>query len=223
MLNSNTLDLSLIGAEKLKTPINYAYIYQNSENVKDALYNVDPHSIWVIVDGTSSWDGTGEGTTDPDDITIGKIIKNYKSLGVGTSSGSSKTDLSDGMGAITYAYEEDGITKTVKFSRAEAVDCYIKLTLSWKEDVDEEIKLTMLESIKNSIINYVNTLGISNNVLFSGVTSAIFNVYKESGYSEYLFDLVDLKIGGTTNPTDTRLPIKIYQFAKTDETKITIA
>lgn len=217
LLNANTLNLEEIGATQLVRPLNYVHVYQNNTANEDE-NKVAGHSIWVIVDGYSEWniEESPNSTNDPDDITIAKIIKNYKSLGAGTSSGSSKphTDIQP-RGAITYKFEEDGIEKEIKFSRVELLDCNVKLTLTWKSGVSDDDKATIITLIKNSIRDYINNLNIGDDVLYSGVSSAIYKVYTENNYLDYLFDINTLAIGSTPNPTGTRLGVAIYQKANT--------
>jgi uncharacterized phage protein gp47/JayE len=217
ILNANTLNLEKIDAKQLEHPVDYVHIYQNNESITNDKYNVPPHSIWVIVDGVSGWDkvASPDTTNYEDDITIAKIIKNFKSLGAGTSSGKSKS-LENGEGAIIYKYDEDGESREIRFSRAEAVECNVSVTLTWDTDILAEEKAKITESIRNAVTEYVNGLGINNDVLFAGLSSAIYNIYRNSGYNDYIFDITDLRIGSSENLTtsDRRLQVEIYQYPK---------
>ena len=222
LLNSSNLNLDAINSKPLNVPINTVYIYENNTNSVDA-ENVSPHSIWVIVDGTTSWDGKNGSTTDNDDITIANIIRNFKSLGAGTSYGKSTPVTEDKhTGAITYTYEDGTV---INFSRAEPIDCYINLNIVINRDViiegsQDENKL--ISSIKEAIINYVNNLGINNDILFSGVISAIHELNSSRGYEDFVFDITDLKIGNSSQSNTKKLEVDIYQFAQIDTDKITI-
>lgn len=218
LLNANNFDLSSIGAGELRTSLHTVNIYQNNTDNTNDKYGVKPHSIWVIVDGVSQWDGNGGSTTDEDDITIAKIIKYFKSMGVNTSSGSSQT-MSNGEGAVTYT-DEDG--NVIRFSRAQKLNCYVSIKLEWKAEVLEADKVRIKSAINEAIKNYVNNLGINNDVLFTGISSAIYNLYPTNGYEDFIFDITELKIGSSVNPSGTRLLVDIYQYAQISDDKISI-
>ena len=221
LLNANNFDLTSIGAEKLRTSLHTVNIYQNNTDNTNDKYDVTPHSIWVIVDGVSQWNGSGGSTTDPDDITIAKIIKYFKSMGANTSSGKSQkmSSSSGGEGAVSYT-DEDG--NVIKFSRAQKLNCYITLNLEWKTGVLDADKTRIKSAIREVIKTYVNNLGINNDVLFTGVSSAIYDLYPTNGYEDFMFDITSLKIGSTSNPSGTRLLVDIYQYAQISDDKIII-
>lgn len=212
LLNINNMDLSDVGISDLERPLQSVYIYQNNTDTPASQdqYNVTPHSIWVIVDGHTTWNGTGNTTTDEDDINIAKIIKYFKSLGVNTSYGKSKNPVVNGEGAIIY--NDNG--EEIKFSRAEVIDCYVDITLSWKQNILEDDKDNIISAIKEKVKTYINDLGIGNDVLFTGISAAIYSLYPALNYSDYVFDVTDLKIGNTSKPTGTRLNVDIYQYAQ---------
>lgn len=218
LLNANNFDLTSIGAETLRNTLHTVNIYQNNTDNTNDKYGVTPHSIWVIVDGVTQWDGNGTTTTDPDDKTIAKIIKYFKSMGANTSSGLSQK-VSAGEGAITHI-DEDG--NAIKFSRAQKLNCYITINLEWKAGVLEADKARIKLAITEAVKNYVNNLGINNDVLFTGVSSAIYNLYPTNGYEDFMFDITALKIGSTSNPSGTRLLVDIYQYAQINDTQIVI-
>lgn len=212
LLNMNNLDLEDIGITNgLENPPNYVYIHQNVDSNKDG-YDVPGHSIWVIVDGENQTDVAGI----TDNEKIARLIKNFKSLGAGTSFGKS-----DEGHRITC--EIDG--NTIYFSRAEDLDCAVEISISIGSSVLTEDYANIQQAIEDKILNYVNNLGVGNDVLFGGISSAIYELYSSLNYSDYVFDITGIKIGkaGTSlDDKNTRLFVDIYQSAKIISDNITI-
>lgn len=213
LLNANSLDLSDVGIGELKVPINYIYIYQNNTNSEDT-NGVGPHSIWVVVDGKIDED---------DDLNIAKIIKYFKSLGVGTSYGKSSTGDNITEGAVTKVIDGEDIN----FSRAEGVSCYIKIKLNYDKDIlnTEEKKQAIKDVVIAKVEEYVNGLDIGNDVLFMGIASAIYELYPTLGYSDNVFDITDIVVSGsqiTDETTTTSLSVNFWQYAHVEDKNITV-
>ena len=138
-------------------------------------------------------------------------------MGCGTSYG--KSTVLEGIPeeeqpyAISRKFKFDDVEETVYFSRAEGKECYITLNLVGNK-LEVEEKDTIGENIKESLVKYINNLGIHIDVLFSGVAKVIYNIQTTSGYEDFVFDITDIKIGNTENPQTTRLPVDIYEYAK---------
>ena len=204
LLNAVNLDLKQIDAKTLNSPIKYVYIYQNTDSAKDN-YEVAGHSIWVII--------AQENDNKEDNETIAKIIANYKSLGVGTSFGKSTEN---------YRVKETIDGNDIYFSRVENKDCYVNVTLNFNTDLTDDDKNKIKNNVKTKINNYIDNLGIGEDVLFQGVASAIFTIYEESGFKDYTFDITSITIGEAATPSGTKMSVDIYQNAVTDLNKITV-
>lgn len=211
----------LIAQIEEDTNADYVYIVENnSSQTSDT--GMTPHSIWVITNGKSEWDG--QGVSDyPDDIAIAKTILNYKSLGCGTSIPTAKQtyNSSTGEGQISVNITKDSTTYNIKFSRASGVSCYVALTL--KTDLVAGAQRNSIEyQIKQNIINYINNLGISNDVLYSGISSAIYDVITTNNYKDFVIDIDTVNVGTSSSPTTKRVTIDYDQYAQITESNITI-
>lgn len=217
----------LIAQIKNEVLLDYVYVFENNSNdpMTDSSspgLGMTPHSIWVITDGKSTWDGTGTYTNDPNDIAIANAILNYKSLGCGTSLPTAETyDSASGTGAITAQITLNSTTYEIKFSRASEVPCYVKIDLA-SDLTDAGIKSSIEHSIKTNIIDYISNLGIGNDVLQSGLSSAVYNVIEDNNYVDYVFDINSINVGNSASPTTKRQSIEINQYATIDEANITI-
>lgn len=209
-----------------KADVNYIYILENKsdDTINDPTDERDgmpPHSIWVIVDGTSSWDGQGGHSNDPEDIKIGETILNYKSLGCDTTFARDTYSSGSGTGAITVNIAIDSSEYAIQFSRANEIPCYVAVTLA--TDLPEGSQRDSIEyAIKENIVNYVNNLGISNDVLQSGLSSCVYDVILDNAYEDYVFDLDSITVGNSASPTAKRLSMKVNQYASITEENITI-
>lgn len=217
----------LIAQIKNDVQLDYVYVFENNSNdpITDSSspgLGMLPHSIWVITDGESTWGGTGTYTDDPNDIAIANAILNYKSLGCGTSLPTAEVyDSTNGTGAITAQITLNSTTYEIKFSRANKVPCYVNIELS-TDLLDAGVKSSIEYAIKTNIMNYISNLGIGNDVLQSGLSSAVYNVIEDNNYTDYVFDINSITVGNTATPTTKRQSIEINQYATIDEANITI-
>lgn len=202
-----------------KADVTYVYIIENnSETKKDGM---PPHSIWVITDGKSTWDGTGEVSDDPEDIKIGNIILNYASLGCANTNAPDTSTYNHGTGPIAVQIAVDSTEYNIKFSRATEVPCYVDVTLA--TDLTDTSKKSSIESeVKENIVKYIESLGISEDVLQSGLSSAVFDVITENAYKDYVFDIDSITVGRTTESMTKRLSMNVNEYSSITEDNITI-
>lgn len=203
-----------------KADITYVYIVENnSEQTSED--GMPPHSIWVITDGKSTWNGEGNVSDDPEDIKIGDIILNYASLGCVTTNAPDKSTYTGGTGPITTRIALDSSEYSIKFSRANAVPCYVNVTLV-SDLADASKKNAIALEIKDNIVAYIKGLGIGNDVLQSGLSSAVYSVITENDYIDYVFDIDSITVGRETNPTTKRLSINVNEYSTITEENINI-
>lgn len=203
-----------------KADITYVYIVENnSEQTSED--GMPPHSIWVITDGKSTWNGEGNISNDPEDIKIGDIILNYASLGCVTTNAPDKSTYTGGTGPITTQISLDSSEYSIKFSRANAVPCYVNVTLV-SDLADASKKNAIALEIKYNIAAYIKGLGIGNDVLQSGLSSAVYSVITENDYIDYVFDIDSITVGRETNPTTKRLSINVNEYSTITEDNISI-
>lgn len=203
-----------------KADIKYVYIIENnSENTTED--GMPPHSIWVIVDGKSTWDGTEDISDDPEDIKIGNIILNYASLGCANTNAPDKSTYNNGTGPIAVQIAIDSTEYNIKFSRATEVPCYVNVTLA--TDLKDENKKNAIElEVKDNIVKYIESLGISEDVLQSGLSSAVFDVITENDYKDYVFDIDSITVGKTANPSTKRLTMNVNEYSSITKENIVI-
>lgn len=202
-----------------KADITYVYIIEN--NSDNPTGGMPPHSIWVITDGTSTWDGTGEISNDPEDIKIGNIILNYASLGCGTTNAPDTSTYSDGKGKIAVNIAIDSTEYNIKFSRASTVPCYVNVTLT--TDLTDISKQNAIElEVKENIIRYIESLGIGNDILQSGLSSAVFDVITENAYKDYVFDIDSITVGRDSENMAKRLTIGVNEYSSITDKNIVI-
>lgn len=212
----------LIAQIQENTNANYVYIVENNSS-QTSSEGMDPHSIWVIVDGASKWDGTGV-SDYPDDIAIANTILNYKSLGCGTSipTAAQTYESTTGEGQISVNITIDSTVYNILFSRASGVNCYISLTLDTSLEAGSQ-RDSIEYQLKQNIVNYVNNLGINNDVLYSGVSSAVYSIISDNNYADFVIDIDNLYINKTPNPTSgKRVTIEHNEYPKITEDDITI-
>lgn len=215
----------LIAAIKNNTNATYVHIIENDG--AETVNNMPPHSIWVIVDGHSEWDGTGDYSMYPDDISIANTIFNYKSLGCATTYANdtytpyNAEEETGGTGAIKVQITLDSTVYEIQFSRANNIPCYVSVDLS--ANIPEGAQRSSIEyAIKENIINYITSLGISNDVLQSGLSSCVYNVIEQNDYVDYVFDLNSITAGRTSNPTDKRISMAENEYPSITEENIVI-
>lgn len=208
--------------------IEFARVIDNpqNENMTVGDVTIAPHNIWVLVkvkDGIS---------IDPNDTTAGGakrekeiagIILHYKSLGSGTmntlkTENNQTTESVTGTKSHTATVSIDGVDYKIKFNEIGSQDIFVKVTLNI-EQAYEDKKKTIQKSVQKAIVDYINSLGIGQDVLMSRVVSAISDT---NTYTDYGFDVKTITIGKTAEPTDTMVTIPVYKRAVTVNSKVTI-
>lgn len=200
---------------------NAAYCYILENNLSESSQGLPPHSIWVVTDGKSTWDGTGTYSTDPDDINIAQAILDYKSLGcgIGTITSAPTYNPSTGEGKISVQIARDNTEYDIVFNRASKVSVTLELNIASTLTAGSQRDSIELQ-IKQNIVNYINNLGISNDVLNSGVYASVYKVITDNKYSDYLLDINSIEFDN--DPTKKRINITQYQYANIDESDITV-
>ena len=208
--------------------IEFARVIDNpqNENMTVGDVTIAPHNIWVLVkvkDGIS---------IDPNDTTAGGakrekevagIILHYKSLGSGTmntlkTENNQTTESVTGTKSHTATVSIDGVDYKIKFNEIGSQDIFVNVTLNI-EQAYEDKKKTIQKSVQKAIVDYINSLGIGQDVLMSRVVSAISDT---NTYTDYGFDVKTIKIGKTVEPTDTMVTIPVYKRAVTVNSKVKI-
>ena len=208
--------------------IEFARVIDNpqNENMTVGDVTIAPHNIWVLVkvkDGIS---------IDPNDTTAGGakrekeiagIILHYKSLGSGTmntlkTENNQTTESVTGTKSHTATVSIDGVDYKIKFNEIGSQDIFVKVTLNI-EQAYEDKKKTIQKSVQKAIVDYINSLGIGQDVLMSRVVSAISDT---NTYTDYGFDVKTITIGKTAEPTDTMVTIPVYKRAVTVNSNVKI-
>lgn len=211
-------------AQLLDIPqVGFVNIIENpSAESSGAPYNLPAHSIWCIVDGVSTWDGS-DYSRDVNDINIANTILNHKSLGCVVSSGSDESYSSgEGTGQIKVKLTRDSSEYEIKFSRATLIETFVDIKLN-TELTDLGLKNSIIEDIKLNVENYVNNLGIGNDVLTSGVAACINNVITQSNFKDYVFDIDSIGIDDSADPTEKRLSVDVNRYAMISPENITVS
>ena len=208
--------------------IEFARVIDNPQdkNITVGDVTIAPHNIWVLVkvkDGIS---------IDPNDTTAGGakrekevagIILHYKSLGSGTmntlkTENNQTTESVTGTKSHTATVSIDGVDYKIKFNEIGSQDIFVNVTLNI-EQAYEDKKKTIQKSVQKAIVDYINSLGIGQDVLMSRVVSAISDT---NTYTDYGFDVTEIKIGTTENPATTMVTIPVYKRAVTVNSKVKI-
>ena len=208
--------------------IEFARVIDNPQdkNITVGDVTIAPHNIWVLVkvkDGIS---------IDPNDTTAGGakrekeiagIILHYKSLGSGTmntlkTENNQTTESVTGTKSHTATVSIDGVDYKIKFNEIGSQDIFVNVTLNI-EQAYEDKKKTIQKSVQKAIVDYINSLGIGQDVLMSRVVSAISDT---NTYTDYGFDVKTIKIGKTAEPTDTMVTIPVYKRAVTVNSNVKI-
>ena len=130
---------------------------------------------------------------------------------------------SNGTGNIKVYLTRDNSKYLVKFTRASSKEIYVDLKLTFSSEISENEKIAIKTNIKNSIINYINNLGVGNDVLYSGLISTIYSNHPDN-YSDFVFDVDSLYIGTSANPnTSSKIVVGISEYSNIVETNITIS
>ena len=208
--------------------IEFARVIDNPQdkNITVGDVTIAPHNIWVLVkvkDGIS---------IDPNDTTAGGakrekeiagIILHYKSLGSGTmntlkTENNQTTESVTGTKSHTATVSIDGVDYKIKFNEIGSQNIFVNVTLNI-EQAYEDKKKTIQKSVQKAIVDYINSLGIGQDVLMSRVVSAISDT---NTYTDYGFDVTDIKIGTTENPATTMVTIPVYKRAVTVNSNVKI-
>ena len=208
--------------------IEFARVIDNPEDgdITVGEVTIAKHNIWVLVkvkDGIS---------IDPNDTTTGgakrekeiaEIILHYKSLGSGTmntlkTENNQTTESVTGTKSHTATVSIDGVDYKIKFNEIGSQDIFVKVTLNIEQTYEDK-KKTIQKSVQKAIVDYINSLGIGQDVLMSRVVSAISDT---NTYTDYGFDVKTITIGKTAEPTDTMVTIPVYKRAVTVNSKVKI-
>lgn len=156
---------ALDGAIASVTGVTRHKLYENDTGHTDS-NGLPPHSIAAIVEGG-------------DITTIAQTIRGVKGQGVSTY-GSTSVVVPDSYGNPHSIY----------FSRPIDVPIYVEISLHAFTGYTSLIS----EQIKDAVSNYINNLGIGDDVLLSRVYSPA-NLGVVSGGNSRYYDILDLKIG----------------------------
>ena len=208
--------------------IEFARVIDNPEDgdITVGEVTIAKHNIWVLVkvkDGIS---------IDPNDTTTGgakrekeiaEIILHYKSLGSGTmntlkTENNQTTESVTGTKSHTATVSIDGVDYKIKFNEIGSQDIFVKVTLNIEQTYEDK-KKTIQKSVQKAIVDYINSLGIGQDVLMSRVVSAISDT---NTYTDYGFDVKTITIGKTAEPTDTMVTIPVYKRAVTVNSNVKI-
>lgn len=208
--------------------IEFARVIDNpqNENMTVGDVTIEPHNIWVLVkvkDGIS---------IDPNDTTAGGakrekeiagIILHYKSLGSGTmntlkTENNQTTESVTGTKSHTATVSIDGVDYKIKFNEIGSQNIFVKVTLDI-EQAYEDKKKTIQKSVQKAIVDYINSLGIGQDVLMSRVVSAISDT---NTYTDYGFDVKTITIGENDESTGTMVTIPVYKRAVTVNSNVKI-
>lgn len=210
--------------------IEFARVIDNPEDGDEGMVvgevTIAKHNIWVLVkvkDGVS---------IDPNDTTAGGakrekeiagIILHYKSLGSGTmntlkTENNQTTESVTGTKSHTATVSIDGVDYKIKFNEIGSQNIFVNVTLNI-EQAYEDKKKTIQKSVQKAIVDYINSLGIGQDVLMSRVVSAISDT---NTYTDYGFDVTEIKIGTTENPATTMVTIPVYKRAVTVNSNVKI-
>lgn len=208
--------------------IEFARVIDNpqNENMTVGDVTIAPHNIWVLVkvkDGISiDHNDTTTGGAKREKEIAG-IILHYKSLGSGTmntlkTENNQTTESVTGTKSHTATVSIDGVDYKIKFNEIGSQDIFVKVTLNIEQTYEDK-KKTIQKSVQKSIVDYINSLDIGQDVLMSRVVSAISDT---NTYTDYGFDVKTITIGKTAEPTDTMVTIPVYKRAVTVNSKVTI-
>ena len=127
--------------------ISNVFIYENDTDVVDNI-GLPPHSFLVLVDGANPTD-------------IARAIWENRPTGI-LSVGNTSVDIIDSFGYV----------RNIKFSRPEEVGIYIQLRLQTNERFPSDGE----EKIKQALIDYINSLNMGEDVIYSRLYTPINSV-----------------------------------------------
>lgn len=207
--------------------IEFARVIDNPQDDKDMTVGevtIKPHNIWVLVkvkkDISIDPDNTEGAKREKE---IAGIILHYKSLGSGTmntlkTENNETTESVTGTKSHTATVSIDGVDYTIKFNEIGSQNIFVNVTLNI-EQAYEDKKKTIQKSVQKAIVDYINSLGIGQDVLMSRVVSAISDT---NTYTDYGFDVKTITIGDTATSTSTMVTIPVYKRAETVNSKVKI-
>lgn len=208
--------------------IEFARVIDNPQdkNMTVGEVTIEPHNIWVLVkvkDGVSidPNDTTTDGATHEKEIA--EKILHYKSLGSGTmntlkTENNETTESVTGTKSHTATVSIDGVDYTIKFNEIGSQDIFVNVTLNIEQEYEDK-KKTIQKSVQKAIVDYINSLGIGQDVLMSRVVSAISDT---NTYTDYGFDVKTITISDTDTSTNTMVTIPVYKRAVTVNSKVKI-
>lgn len=208
--------------------IEFARVIDNpqNENMTVGDVTIAPHNIWVLVkvkEGISIDPNDTEGAKREKEVA--GIILHYKSLGSGTmntlkTENNQTTESVTGTKSHTATVSIDGVDYKIKFNEIGSQDIFVSVTLNI-EQAYEDKKKTIQKSVQKAIVDYINSLGIGQDVLMSRVVSAISST---NTYTDYGYDVKKIQIGldATLEDTDTMATIPVYKRAVTVNSKVKI-
>lgn len=206
--------------------IEFARVIDNpqNENMTVGDVTIAPHNIWVLVkvkEGISIDPNDTEGAKREKEVA--GIILHYKSLGSGTmntlkTENNQTTESVTGTTSHTANVSIDGVDYTIKFNEIGSQDIFVNVTLNI-EQAYEDKKKTIQKSVQKAIVDYINSLGIGQDVLMSRVVSAISDT---NTYTDYGFDVKTITISGTAESTGTMVTIPVYKRAVTVNSNVKI-
>lgn len=122
-------------------------VYENTGDTTNG-DGMPPHSVEVVIEGG-------------DDLTVAQRIYDLKPAGI-ASHGNTTQSIVD----------SSGYTETVKFSRPERRQIWLKATVTTTSE--EVIPGDLLERVRAALVDYGNTLGVGENVYLQRLVGAVF-------------------------------------------------
>ena len=187
--NTNSIRTAILRVSTVKS----VSIIENAENTTDASGR-PPHSFECYVYGGESHQQE-----------IAQAIFDKKPIGI------KSCTTSDGATAVTKTVVDEGGTEhTISFSHAENVPVYVVINYKTNDffEADGETQ------IKNALIEYINNLGISSDVVLSSLYGYIYSV---AGIK----DVTSLQIGTSAESVGaSNISTETWQVPFTDATKI---
>lgn len=202
--------------------IEFARVIDNpqDENMTVGSVTIAPHNIWVLVkvkEGKSIDPTTTYGAKHEKEIA--EKILHYKSLGSGTMN-YAPTDVNSSMYKTNHTAQVtiDGINYKIDFNETGTKNIYVTAVIR-TEITDENEKTKLKNTLNTAVVDYINSLQIGQDVLMSRVVSVISS---KNTYTDYGFDVADIKIGTTPKPYETMVSVYPYEQAVTESTFVNI-
>ena len=184
--NANAIRTSILRVPTVKS----VSIIENKENV--TVNNRPPHSFECFVYGGEEYQ-----------TEIARAIYDKAPIGITTVS------TSDEPISINL-YDEGGTEHTINFSHTLNIPIYIKVDYKTNNKFTNDGK----EQIKNTLVEFINNLGVGSDVIQSSLYGYIYNI-------EGVRDVTSLTIGTTSDSLTTdNINIEDWEVAITDVEKI---